>query len=248
MFLKCNIFVLLFFLNLSVNAQVKGEYKVISKEEAVKTLQKINKWFSATPSYSFAVTHTSYVGHNSSVVHEQKRGYFKKFKEGFHSYMVGINTIQNKNFSVTIDTTSKIILVSDPLKNFEGNKLSMDEYLKLLDKCMAIKQVINNDNSVTVRMEFGKNSSVTAYEFVIGKTELLQAITIYYANEVKTLDGKMAKPKLHIAFESYASSIPFTKNELDESQYFSLSKTTLVKKDKYKEYELLDQRLGNDKL
>jgi len=246
--MKSKPYIILFLLltSLVLNSQNKTEQKIISKEETVKILQNINQWFSSTPTYSFEITHATYAGHFTTAPYEQKKGFFKKYSSGFHSNIAGVQSVQNKNFLVSLDTGAKIIVVSEPVKNFENNGFSLEETKKLLERCINIKQT-QTEQGKTLRMEFSKTSPIAAYEFIINKSEHLQSIIMYYANEVKTEEGKMVKPRLSISFSNYATNVIPGKEELSESKYFTASKDLLRINEHYKNYELLDHRINNAK-
>jgi hypothetical protein len=226
-------------------AQPDAAWQTVSKQEAVAIIEHARNWFQTTPSYSFTVSHASYAGYTSSTPHEKQGGYFRKYATGFHSYALGINTIQNKNYLITIDTTKHIILVNNPLKKFEPiNPEDLKDIQKRLDKCTAIK-MLTTTQSKTLRLEFSKNSPVFTYEFCLNKDNLPKSITICYAREVKsTTNGAMVKSKLVIEFDNYHTGISPSKDELSSSKYFyEKNKNVLALNDTYEKYSLLDQRV-----
>ncbi|MGZ3904853.1 MAG: hypothetical protein ACXVC6_14230, partial [Bacteroidia bacterium] len=176
-----------------------------------------------------------------------KRGYFKKFAGGFHSFIMDYHTIQNKNYMLTVDTIRKNILINDPSKSFENNNFSVEEYSKVLEKCISVK-ISESAKTKTLRIECDKYSPVSFFEFGIGKDNLLQFIKVFYREEIKSLQGKMAKPKLSIIFQNYATGVLPAKNEIDDAKFFSVSKGIIVPAETYKNYKFSDQRIKNDKL
>ena len=115
------IYISLLFFSFGFNPiQKKTGWIELKKEDAAKMLQEQSKWYASTPSYSCIITHATYEGYEAIKPYEQKSGYVKKFKNGFHSYMMDIHTIQNKNYMITIDSVRKRILVNYPSKSFEN--------------------------------------------------------------------------------------------------------------------------------
>jgi len=242
MYIKKKIFVFFLFAGFLVKGQ--STYTDLSKEDAIKIFQKINQWYTTTPSYSFTVTHATYAGYASIIPYEQKKGYFKKFTSGFHSNLADIQNIQSKNYLITIDSIKKIILLNNPLKKFEeSNNVSIADYQKLLSKCTSLK--ILNGKTKTLKIFFNKNYPINSYEICLNKDELFQSITVFYQREVKSKTGAMVKPKLSIVFDDYNVKITPEKDELNENKFFSA--TTLQLKDFYAGYTLLDQRIKNNK-
>lgn len=227
---------------IALRSQETRQSKSATKQEAIALLQAAGKWYESTPTYSFSVTHTMYAGHSTLVPYEQKKGYYKKYPSGSISYTIDLLKIQNANYSVTIDSARKIIIVSDPPKKFGGNQVPMEDYMSALDKCTNIK-LFDAGNTTLLRLEFGNGSPVTAYEFTFNKDKTFQKVIAYYAKEVKSLQGTMVKPKLGITFESYKVGIMPAKNELDETKVISVNKNDIQLKEVYKEYQLIDQRL-----
>ncbi|MFI5140714.1 MAG: hypothetical protein ACHQII_00030 [Bacteroidia bacterium] len=226
--------------------QANNGFVDIDKTDAIKLVQQVNNWFHTTPSYSFTVTHATFAGHQATVPYEQKTGYFKKFTNGFHSDVMGLHSIQNANFLISIDSAKKIIAVNNSTRIFAGKMNSMDDYIKAFDKCKTIKMA-QTAKSKILRMEFEKKSAIAAYEFTIGKDGLLSAITIFYSREVKSKTGQMVKPKLSIVFEKYHTGVSPAPRESNESMYFALNNNRIELNESYKGFKLLDQRIKNEK-
>jgi hypothetical protein len=229
-----------------LTAQKNVLFHPITKEEASNYLLQINHWFTSTPSYSFAITHATYKGHASTSPYEVKRGFCRKFPKGYHSNIAGLHTLQVRNYIIKIDSAKKIIAVSD-YDPKSHKSFSLEEYSSELDKCIAFK-LAGYEKFKTVRFESDKYQPVSAFEFSFYKDGSLQSVTVYYANEVKTLQGEKVKPKLGIQFDKYASPVSPQKNELNEAQFFSVTPNNmLVINPSYKEYKLLDQRINEAK-
>ena len=90
-----------------------------TKEEVAKEFEVINSWCRNTPAYSMIVTHTSYEDHTTTIPYETMSGYFKKENNNYHSYLLGIHTIQNAKYRVVVDTSNKIILIATAYNSFE---------------------------------------------------------------------------------------------------------------------------------
>jgi hypothetical protein len=228
-----------------VEAQTSRVYKLLDREEAGKMFQKINKWYTTTPSYSFDIIHATYAGYQSQVPYERKKGYFKKYSTGFHSYIADIETIQNKSYKLTIDSTKKIMLVSNPVKSAgNSNTFDINEYQEALKKCTSIK--IAEGKTKIIRMEFDAQYTVAAYEIYLNEDELFQSILVFYNREVKLKTGQMVKPKMGIVFENYTTKISPEKDELNDNKFFLANNTQVLELNKtYKNYTLLDQRIKN---
>lgn len=242
---KLYISVSILFVAFTVKAQANALWKTISKQEAMAMIEHSKSWFQTTASYSLTISHATYEGYDAISPHEKQNGYFKKYANGFHSSFLGINTIQNKNYLFTLDTSKHIILVSNPVKSFEPvNASDLDGIQKRLDKCSAIK-LLETGQTKTLRLEFtSKDSPVSIYEFCLNKDGLPKSIMICYTKEVKSVKGAIVKPKLIIEMDNYKIGITPAKNELNDAEYFQRKdKNVLVLNDNYKKFSLLDQRV-----
>ncbi|HEX7412691.1 MAG TPA: hypothetical protein VF411_01505 [Bacteroidia bacterium] len=237
------------FTALIIKAQPNSAWQNVSKQEAAAIIEHSKNWFQTTTSYSFTISHATYAGHEAVSPYEKQNGYFRKYSNGFHSCILGIHTIQNKNYRFTLDTSKQIILVSNPLRSFEPVSAGdLANLQKRLDKCTAIK--LKTVGQVkTLRLEFPKNSPFSMYEFCLNKDGLPKSIVIYYSGEVKSVkNAEMVKPKLMIEIDNYQSTIHPYKDELNDSKYFNeKNKNVLALSDGYRKYTLLDQRVpGNN--
>lgn len=240
-----NIFFLLSFLvALSTFAQ-SSSAKPVNRAEMTEVFKKINNWLINTPVYSLTVTHTSYEDYQTIVPADKTVGYFIKNNYNYHSFLMGIHTIQNNNYKLVIDTSEQIIIVANPDKLIWRN-YSVSEYDSILKICTSLK-VTDKGNDKLYRIELSKNSSIGAYEFLITNDFQIKEIVWYYNSEI-TKDSEdenspKSKPRLSIQFSNYKTSLQNVTSEFDEKKYFlKNSDGKLVVSSTYKNYKLLDQR------
>lgn len=239
------IIALTLFFTLDLDGQSSLSGKKITKEEVVQFVNKISQWYTSTPTYSFHITYSSFAGHTANVAYEQATGYFKKLKEGVHSNIMGLETIQNKNYTVHCDTAQKIITVSEKVPSQLDEGFNGEEYLKALAKCSSAK-LTETTGGTLLHMEFEKSHPVQYYEFLTRKEGGLQYIIICYTNEVSLPAGNKVKPKLKIGFSDYGVNITPHKSELDVKKIFSMKNNIIKPIDAFKDYTLLDQRINTN--
>ena len=238
-------FILFVFSFLRVQSQDVA-WKTITKEEMANVFEQLSNWFKSPSVYSFTVTHASYENYKTIVPYEKSVGYFKRDKINYHSFLLGIHTIQNKKYKISVDTASKIIMVAN-VDSSSWDTYKLDDYKVLLESCVAIK-VFNEKTDKHYRLEFREGYPLSSYEFLIAANGVLKEITWYYAKEVqKDPDDEHSakvKPRLNITFSDYKKNQVFNyKNEFDESVYFFNKGNKLVVTEKYKKFEISDQRL-----
>jgi hypothetical protein len=214
----------------------------IEKEEMVKVFKKINEWFKDTPSYSMTITHASYENYEAQVPYQKATGFFKKEKENYHSFIMGMHTIQNDHFKFVIDSSSKTILVANP-DQLTWTNYTTDDYTVQLMNSIAIRMTTVGTYKF-YRVELAENSSINAYEFLVDEDGLLKEVKWYYNQAVSKDDGPKAKPKAGISFSGYKKNISFNyKEEFSESPYFTSVTHKLQTTDQFNLYKLLDQRI-----
>jgi len=232
---------LLFVLFSTVQAQ-KAEN--VDKATMAKVFEQMNNWFKNTPSYSMTVTHASYENYTTTVPADKAVGYFKKDKNNYHSFLIGIHTIQNGTYKIVIDTAEKMMIVANP-DQLVWNSYTTDDYVLLLKSCAAIK-VSSTGHDKKYRLEM-KEGPLAYYEVVIDESGLLKEINSYYAKAIKKNEddknSPKVKPRVSIVFSGYKKNPIFDyKKEFDESNYFIKKEKRLIATGSFKNFKLNDQR------
>lgn len=217
----------------------------MSKEDMSIVFENMNKWFKNTPSYSLTVTHASYKDYKTTVPAEKSVGYFKKDKKSFHSFLLGIHTIQNEKYKIVVDTAQKIIMLGSP-ELLISNSYTMEDYAFILKSCKSIKMATYTNDKL-YRIEFSANTVISSYEFLIGQDGLLKQIVWYYNQAVRNEDEEnsiASKPRLCISFSDYKKNSVFNyKEDFDEKKYVTLKDSKFVLTEKYRKYKINDIRL-----
>lgn len=222
----------------------------VTKDEMSKVFEQMNSWFKNTSDYSLTVTHASYKDYKTTVPAEKSVGYFKKDKNNnYHSFLLGIHTIQNANYKIVVDSMQKVMVASYPDKLVWTN-YTLDDYTYILNSAVALKMTTYSDGKL-YRIEFNKSATIASYEFLIDSDNLLSQIIWYYAKDVKhTEDEKSitSKPRLCITFSNLKKNPELNfKEEFDESKYFFKKDSKLVLSEKYKKYKFIDSRVESIK-
>lgn len=234
------------FLAFETKAQQPNTWVIVSKDEMAKTFEKMSNSIKYVQTYSMVVTHASYENYKTNVPFERYVGYFKKDKNNYHSFLLGIHTIQNSKYRISVDSTAKIMMVANNDNNSIWDNYGLQDYKDILSICSTIK-MINVGTDKLYRLEFKEPNPLTAHEFVMSAEGILKKITWYYAKEVQKdpedKNSAKGKPRLEITFSEYKKNSSIPKNEFDENIYFTRNDKRLVLTDRYKQYELSDQRL-----
>lgn len=233
------------FLLLNFHIEAQHQSTSVSKDEMAKIFEKMNAWFRNTQSYSLIVTHASYENYTTEIPVEKMKGYFKKEKENYHSFLMGIHTVQNSKYKFVIDTSEKIMLVANP-DQLAWTSYTPDDYTSLLKNCSTIQMsIIGTDKLYKINLP--AYSPIGAYEFLINPDGLPKKIVWYYNQEIQKDENdekSKVKPRVAIFFSDYTTTNSFNfKNEFSEELYFVNHKSVLMPVGKYKNFKLNDQRL-----
>jgi hypothetical protein len=224
----------------------KGQSVSISKEEMGKVFEKTNTWFRATPAYSMNVTHASFENYTIQVPVEKASGYFKKNGNNYHSFLLGIHTIQNSQYKIVIDTAQKVIVVANP-DQLAWLTYTQEDYKVLLKNATATR-MSKTGRYTFYRVELPANNPIGAYEFLIDEKGLAREINWYYNDEVKKDENDASsavKPRMSISFSGYEENPSLNFTEMfSETPYFSKKDNKLIVAEKYTKFKLLDQRIS----
>jgi hypothetical protein len=221
----------------------KSEY--VGRAAMAQVFEQMNNWFKNTSAYSMTVTHASYENYTTTVPADKAVGYFKKDKNNYHSFLMGIHTIQNSTYKIVLDTADKIMMVANP-DQLVWNTYTPDDYVLLLKTCSTIKlSIVGADKKY--RIEFEKGYPLSAYEFIIDADGLPKEVVSYYAQEIKKdeedKNSAKVKPRVSISFSGYKKNAVFNyKTEFDESKYFIRKGSKLLATENYKDFKFSDQR------
>lgn len=222
-------------------------WEEISKDRLAKVFEQMSNWYKANTNYMVNVTHASYQTHSATVPYEKSTGFFKKENENYHSFLLGIHTIQNLSYKVVLDTVNKVMMVANIDKSI-WNLYTFDDYKYSLKTCTLVQQMsINTDKKY--RITYQEGYPLEQYEFLMANDGSLKEIVMYYRKKIPkdpdNPNSEKVKPRLSISFSAYKKVQPNPNgDEFDEKKYFSDKGNKLVPTKKYQGFTLSDQRLS----
>lgn len=219
----------------------------IGKDRMANVLIQLNDWFKNTPNYAVTVTHTSFETYTTTVPYEKSVGYFKKDRERYHSFLLGIHTFQNAAYKIVVDTANQTMLVANVEPGI-WNAYDLEGYTYLLNSCSGIKTA-NSGSDKKYRLEYGIGHPLERYEFLLAPDGSLKEVAMYYRNSVpKNPDNPASEkvtPRLNITFSGYKKgNFGMTNDECDEKKFFIKKGNKLLPTGKYRNFNLIDQRLS----
>jgi hypothetical protein len=240
--------VLLCCAKINLSAQTKMAWQSATKKEVLAAYQSMSQWFSALPTCYIKLQYKSFKDHQDEAADESASGYFIRAQQGFHGYALGVHRIQNEQYTWTMDSATKIIVVNNASKALLATNQNMAELEEALVVCKKFSKKILSPSLTQYRLEFDPSASVKYYEFSVLNTGEIKGLSIYY-NAKESDDPNDANktlvyyPKLQIIYQSVSKEIPTWATSGFQSQnYFIKQKQKLVPVGQYKSYQIFDQR------
>jgi hypothetical protein len=225
----------------------ESRWAFISKDEMAKELEKMNSAYKNTPCFSVKVTHTTFKNYTTTVPYDKSSGYFKKDGSNYHSYLMGIHTIQNKRYRIVIDSSKNLLMVANPSGD-SSISVTTGDYLATLKICSSQKSYeINKEKHL--RLDF-KNYTYTTIEITLNDQGFLKEIVFYRSQESPgngvVPNSPSSAPRMSVSFSDYRFGVSFSyKDEFDENRYFGRMDKKLVVREQYKNFKFLDERYLN---
>lgn len=226
----------------AIDVRGQQQWSDVNKDVLSKTLADVNNHFARMLNYKVSITDESFTSYTATEYHEKYSGYFKRNGESFHSNLGGINTLQNKDYRVAIDSAKRMVMISDPV-DYLDKVLPTGNYTELLKSCTKTL-AYHSGNVDAYRLEFAAGSPIAAYEITL-KDSLPQKIVIYYSRSVKAAHEKdIDKPKLEVYYSNWVTGITLSKEEFSAEKYISKQGNNYVLTPPYSvKYKLLDERV-----
>lgn len=154
--------------------------------------------------------------------------------------MLGIETIQNENVRLEIDSVKKLILVANPDASLERQP-STELKDSVIAKAISVKKM-ELSKELDYELDFPETFPVSFCRVVTGENGFLKEVVMSYNKKVKNQQKKEVQPKIKIAFSDWKPNKNFAAEEFSESRYVKKTGTKYELAAAYKHYKLLDQR------
>jgi hypothetical protein len=219
----------------------------IDEKETLSALKEGMNWYGKQKNYMVSIKYESFEDYVTPIPSDKSEGYYKQEGKNYHSFALGIHTIQNERMKLIVDSARKTIVLSDKDTAARMSPYSSDEILKLLSGTKGmLKQGLKD--GMQYRIDCGKNSSFERYEFIVGKDKMLNKLC-YYLREAISHDVNNPKaiktmPRAEINFYNPVSKpVLDYKKEFDESRYVMKKDKGYVPVELFKNYRVKDLRI-----
>ena len=225
--------------------------KVGVAQNAAQDFKKINNVYKEHKLLSMDIEYIYYQDEKSKEATEIKKGYFKKNEENVISILMGVTTIQNGRYMLTIDDENKVIVVSKPKIEFNSPMItSIDSILKL---CSSVNYLEPAKNEKAYQLNFKKNKGNYKAITIVYQSDnyFLKEMVFSFHEPVLTDVNDEASikkiPKLVIKYSNIDTKTNVPLTSFSELKYFNKTKGNFIGVGKYKEYKFINNIPANEK-
>jgi hypothetical protein len=207
-------------------------------EKAERILVDLNSYYLEHPNYGVTVTHALYSHYNAQTADETYTGYYRRNKLKEHSVLMGIETIQNEQTKVVIDTNSKLVMVYNtiPMANSPGI-----EIISALKLCSSIR-VNDKGTKSTIELDFQDNQYPLSKMVIAIVDHRLTVLEMWHNEAVTDDNGEIIKPRTKVSYTDYQENKKFSAKEFAIGHIVELKNSVITPKAEFSLYRIMDLR------
>jgi hypothetical protein len=207
-------------------------------EKAEKILVDLNTYYLEHPNYEAGVEHSLYSNYNAQTADETYTGYYRHNKLKEHSVLMGIETIQNEQLRVVIDTNSKLVMVYNtiPMANNPGI-----EIISALKLCSSIR-VNDKGAKSTIELDFQDNQYPLSKMVIDIVDHRLAVLEMWHNEAITDENGEIIKPKTKVSYTDYQENKKFSAKEFAIGHIVELKNSVITPKAEFSLYRIMDLR------
>lgn len=209
-----------------------------SIEKAKQKLKELNIYYEKNPDYEVKMRQMIFSSHISKVPEEQYTGYFKYKKHHEHSFILGIETIQNDQWRVNIDSNTKTITASLPKKT---QPFSMETLNLYMGTCKSA--TVNDSGGVSIiNLQFDPNLYPMSRLMIKIVNKRIASLDIWHTEKITTEQNAGIYPHTRIEYIGYREKAKYSNSEFDTKQILKSEQNKIIPIGKYKTYSFYDLR------
>jgi hypothetical protein len=221
-------------------------WKTVDIKTVSKELKELQAAYSKITTYAVTINYITYDTKSNNTVHDRSNGYIIKSGLYSKSRLLGIYSVQNEKFRITIDSSKKIVHVSNAYEAKDPG-FSINDYMKILNFCKSVKKM-SSVNMTGYRFETKNKEGLVAQELFI-ENGITKEVNVFYANEHffrenNSIKKEIVYPRLQVLFSNYNQNIKVSKSDFSTEKIITIGsdkKLSLVPA--YKGYKLIDGRV-----
>jgi hypothetical protein len=218
----------------------------VSAQTAAAEFRLVNEAYAKAKTLSMDVQYKLYANYTTASAYESSQGKFIRQNDKYYSSLLGITTIQNDNYKISIQDESKTIIVTNPLD--QGRAPSLPQLDTVLKRCSSteIQSLEQGKKRYVLNFEKMAFSEFDRMEIEIDASHFVTKLVLFYRDAV-SLDEtntvlKKEKPRLEISYSSINTHPVISEQQFSEKKYFTASKKQLILTSTYSAYQLLNYK------
>jgi hypothetical protein len=207
--------------------------------KVLKKLKALNQYYATNRDYEVDVKHLLFSSVEAPVIEEKYNGFYKSRDGMEHSLLLGVETVQNREIRVSIDTNSHIVSISDIQKS---SPFSIAELERSLKVCKDIR-LLEYDSMDIVSLEFDVNKyPLSKLNIAISKNRI-SSIDMYHTEKMDNNNGENVYPHTRVEYSNYVENAKTKKKGFDVSMIVVKSGNTYKLTNTYKHFRMYDLRV-----
>lgn len=209
--------------------------------------KKVNAFYSNNTNLSMSIMYNLYHDYYTAEVYDSYKGQYKKKGDKLYSDLLGIETISNNKYAVTINKNDKMIVVADPINlSSLPTPVNADSLVKI---CSSIT-FSESDEDKIYKMNFDK-SPYFEYKmveiFINKKNFYLDKLVLYFRDAIKfnydDIKDKKDTPRVEIIYSNVNNSSITDDSFFSEKKYIMASNGKYSSVGKFSDYKIVNHKL-----
>lgn len=210
-----------------------------TKTLILNKLKSINEYYETNQNYQADVRHLLYASASGSAIEDSFSGFYK-FSNGMeHSYLLGIETIQNDVIRVSIDTTNNIISISDTQKK---HPFSLNDLEQSLSQCKR-SSFIDTLGKTKIDLHFEPDKYPLSRLTIEISKNRIKNIEMWHSEPLEYSGSQTKFPRTKIEYSNYKEKSRLKKKYFETSHILIKENNEYKPIGKYKGFTLYDLRL-----
>ncbi|MES2618101.1 MAG: hypothetical protein V4613_09485 [Bacteroidota bacterium] len=211
----------------------------LKKTDAKEIVRKINNKILESKYFTANLNYEIFKNHNDTLVFQSLPGFYKRSGTSEHSLLVGIETIQNTNERLVIDTVNETMLLSNPVQKPQLIENSLNAAIEMCKSITLTKY--NSQSKLSFNLSTDANTGFNKVEINFeNATYTVSSITIYYTNAVIPGFDDISNPKITISYTNIDNS-KIDKDEFKIESFLKKQNNLYVPLDRFKNFTFLNQ-------
>jgi hypothetical protein len=185
--------------------QVDAQTDIISKENANAVVHKINEQILNAKFYSANLTFSIFNSYFDTIPVQTSYGFYKRSGDKLHSLLVGIETIQNNNERLEVDTAMENIIMGPPSHKPQLIESSLESALAMCKKITKTKTQIGYLLTFYLDPAASLGFSTLQIEYD-DQHFFITSLTMHYLNSTIPGFESIKNPKVKISYTNINTS------------------------------------------